>query len=670
MAKKECPLINRELSWLSFNERVLQEARDPNVPLIERIRFLAIFSSNLDEFFRVRIARLNDNSRRISGRIKETVIRQQQKFDEIYEQIIIPELAAEKVFLINEKQLNVERGTFVRTFFNQHILPAFVPLMLDSMPKFPGLKDGSIYFIVKLFRRDSKIPAGKALIELPTPLFPRFLVLPETGNIKYIIFLDDVIRYCLDNTFSIFGYDQYHAYAIKLTRDSELDIESDLSTSFMAKISQGLKRRKEGMPVRLVFDRDIEDELLSYLIRKINLKPKDLIPGGKYLDFKDFFHFPGIGVSRLEYTRVKPLPLPGIRRNQSLMRVIKRQNLLLSFPYQSFDYVIHFLREAAIDPQVSAIRITLYRLAQQSMIINALINAAKNGKKVFVLIELLARFDEEANIYWTGKLEEEGVTVRYGFPKLKIHSKICLITRTEKNGEAREYAYLSTGNFNEKTALVYADHGYFTTDKRITSEVKKAFSDLEKGKIRDGYRYLWVAPVDMRKKIGRLIDQEISHARKGKPAAITIKINSLSDEKMIGKLYEASNAGVQIRLIVRGICCLVPGIKGFSENIKVISIVDRYLEHARVYTFAGGGKERVYLSSADLMTRNLDRRFEIGFPVFNREHRRQIREMLDLQWKDNTKSRIIGKLQLNRYRKQRGKESHRAQRDIYNYLKK
>lgn len=682
MVKKALPIINRELSWLFFNERVLQEADDPTVPLIERIRFLAIFSSNLDEFFRVRVASLNrlkllgarDKEKlgyrpeNILNKIKKMLPRQQEKFDRIYNEIIIPQLAEEKIFLINEKQLNVSRGSFVRSFFNQTILPTLVPIMLDGVRKFPRLKDETIYFIISLSRKDGNIKEAKALIELPVPLHSRFLVLPETGKLKYIILLDDVIRYCLDDIFSIFGYDRFHAYAVKLTRDAELDFDSDLSETFLEKMSKSLKKRKEGRPVRFIFDKDIREELLAYLVGKIRLKPADLHSGGKYHNFKDFFHFPSVGVEHLEYPGIKPLLLPGIDLNQSLTPMIRQRNVLLSFPYQSFDYVIHFLREAAIDPKVATIRITLYRLAQHSMVINALINAAKNGKKVFVLMELKARFDEEANIYWTGKLEEEGVTVKYGLPNLKVHSKICLVTRRE-NKELINFAYLATGNFNEKTARVYADHGYFTTDARITSELEKAFSDIETGVVQDTYKHLWVAPMDMRKKITRLISAEIKNARNGKPAYITMKLNSLSDEKIIAKLYEASAGGVKIRLIVRGICCLIPSVKGLSDNIEVISIIDRYLEHARVYIFAGGGKEQIYLSSADLMPRNIDHRFEVGFPVFGAENRQQIRDMIEIQWKDNTKSRIIDKAQQNPYRKTKEKENHRAQRDIYNYLK-
>ena len=476
--------MNREISWLSFNDRVLQEACDPTVPLIERIRFLAIFSSNLDEFFRVRVATLNRlaqlkggaklypgfNVRKVLSDIHQIVKRQQESFDNIFNNQIIPELAQEKIFILNDKQLNVTRGQFVRKYFQDRILSTLVPIMLDGVVEFPALKEESIYLIVTLSSSGAMKPK-KALIELPTNVHSRFIVLPETGNLKYIIMLDDVIRYCLDDIFSIFKYDQYDSYTIKLTRDAEMDLDNDVSLSLMDNITKSLKQRKKGVPVRFVYDSAIPDGLLTYLVRKMGLKSGYLIPGGKYKNFKDFMNFPNVGGKHLEYSRIIPLELKEIDLRESMLNAIAKKDFLLSLPYQSFDYVIHFLREAAIDPKVISIKITLYRLAENSRIINALINAARNGKQVLVLLELKARFDEENNINWTQKLEEEGIRVLYGIAQLKVHSKICLISRKEKN-KIVHYANLATGNFNEKTAGIYADHSYFTANAAITHDLE------------------------------------------------------------------------------------------------------------------------------------------------------------------------------------------------------
>ncbi|SMO47656.1 polyphosphate kinase 1 [Solitalea koreensis] len=683
MFKKKIPLKNREISWLSFNDRVLQEACDPTVPLIERIRFLAIFSSNLEEFFRVRVATLNRllklkggsklypnfNIRKTLIEIHEIVKKQQERFEDIFNNRIIPELAEERIFMLTDKQLNVSRGQFVRKYFQDKILSTLVPIILDGPNGFPELKEESIYLFVILSKSDGSLKSQKALIELPTNVHTRFIVLPETGNLKYIILLDDVVRYCLDDIFSIFKYDQYDSYTIKLTRDSEMDIEIDDSGNLVDNISKSLKQRKKGVPVRFVYDASMPDNLLTYFVRKMGLKTSYLIPGGKYKSFKDFMDFPNVGGRELEYSRIAPLGMKGINLHESMLNAIAKKNYLLSFPYQSFDYVIHFLREAAIDPMVTSIKITLYRLAQNSRIINALINAARNGKNVLVLLELKARFDEENNIFWTQKLEEEGIRVLYGIAQLKVHSKICLVSRKEKN-KIVHYANLATGNFNEKTANVYADHSYFTANVKITQDLENLFNDLEHGYVATSHKMLLVAPLELRKKLTRLIDKEISNAKKGTKAYMILKMNSLVDEKMITKLYEASQAGVKIKLIIRGICCLVPGLKGYSENISVISIIDKFLEHARVYIFGNNGKELIYLSSGDLMNRNLDNRVEVAFPVIDRESKKIIKDIINIQLKDNTKARVINDLQDNHYKEIAGDQNVRSQVDIYNYLKK
>ena len=680
--KAKLPLTNREISWLSFNERVLQEAQDPTVPLIERIRFLAIFSSNLDEFFRVRVAALNrltlipKSERKILGyspsrilsQIQDIVIKQQVRFNDIYENIIIPQLADEKIFLLNESQLNVSRGEFVKKYFYDKVMPMLVPIMLDGLKTFPALKDKSVYLIVKLSRKDHSIKTKMALIEIPTDANSRFLVLPESGTLRFIIMLDDVIRYSLADLFSIFNFDTFDAFTIKLTRDAELDLDNDLGEKFIDIISKSLKQRVKGKPVRFVFDKDILPDMLNFLVRKIGLKKQSLIPGARYHNFKDYIKFPNVGRAELEYRPIIPLPLEDIPMGASFFSVLKKKDILLHVPYQSFDYVVHFLREAAIDSHVKSIKITLYRLAINSRIINALINAARNGKNVQVMVELKARFDEEANIFWTNRLEDEGIKVLTEIPGLKVHSKICLITRREGNKEVL-YAHLATGNYNEKTSRIYSDQSFFTSDKRITTELNTLFKEINDGILKNSYTHLLVAPIDLRKRVIQLIDSEIKYAKAKKPASIILKLNSLVDEQIIERLYEASRAGVKIQLIIRGICCLVPGLKKYSENIRVISILDKFLEHSRIYLFNNGGRNLCFLSSADMMTRNLDRRLEVAFPIYDKKLIKELKNIIDIQLHDNTKARIIDKHNSNVYQVSDKNRNYRAQNDIYNYLK-
>ncbi len=681
MSKQKIPLTNREISWLYFNERVLQEAADKTVPLIERIRFLAIFSSNLDEFYRVRVATLNRlgnlnakakeligyNPKKTLNQIKNIVVQHERRFDHLFEDEIIKELEREKIFIINEHQLNVARGQFVRKYFLEKILSTLVPLMLDETKPFPELKDRSIYFLIKLTKDQKGDKCRYSLIEIPDSL-NRFVVLPETNNLKFIILIDDIIRYCLDDIFFIFDYSKIESYSIQLTRDAQLDLDHSVSEKFIDALTKSLLKRKKGKPMRLLYDSGMPREILAYLVAKLDLSADGLIPGNRYHNFKDFIKFPNVGSTDLEYHKDPPLKIRDLDMNKSIFSQIAKRDYLISLPYHSFDYIIHFLREAAIDPKIVEIHITLYRLAENSRIINALINAAKNGKKVNCLLELKARFDEQANIYWTKRLEEEGVAVNYGLLDYKVHSKICMIGRKEK-GKIVYYANLATGNFNEKTAQLYCDHSLFTTNTLITTELKKFFRGLQNKVFYSNYNYLIVSPLESRDKIRKLIDREIKNAQEGMPAYMILKMNSLSDEEIISHLYDASNAGVKIQLIIRGMCCLVPGVKGFSENIQAISIIDKYLEHSRVWIFANGGDEAIYLSSADFMPRNLDNRVEVGFPILDREIRKEIRDIINIQLRDNTKAREINQLNNNKYRKTREKLSNRAQLDIYTYLK-
>ncbi len=670
----------REISWLSFNERVLQEAGDSNVPLIERIKFLGIFSSNLDEFFRVRIATLRRlsnlknkkyildiNPDKVLDKIHRIVIGQQNKFDRIYKKIL-EELISEKIHIINETQLSYTQGRFVRNYFLQQVLPTLVPIMIDKIADFPFLKDRAIYLVIRLIKKNNGGKQKLALIEIPTDRVSRFVILPRIGDNKYIILLDDVIRYCLKDIFYIFNYDQFDAWIVKLTRDSEIDIDQDISGSIVEKLSRGLSKRKKGAPVRFVYDASLPHDILQYLVKRIHLNKKYLIAGGRYHNFKDFMNFPDTGRTDLVYEKINQVSHKYLRPGKSIIRTLEEQDCILHLPYQSFDYVIQFLREASLDPKVKSIKIALYRVAQNSNIVNALINAAKNGKSVTVVMELQARFDEEANIFWAKRMEEEGVRVIYGVPGLKVHCKMFVISRQEK-GKLRHYLNIGTGNFHEDTARLYCDHSLFSSDQRIASEAYRVFRYLEEKKKPSDFDHLLVAPFDMRKKILKLIEHEIRNARDKKEAYIIIKVNHIVDKEIINKLYEASKAGVKIEMIVRTTCSLVPGIKDVSSNIRVISIVDRYLEHARAFIFCNSGNPKYYLSSSDLMARNLDYRVEITFPVYDEEIQSELREIIGIQWNDNTKARIINAQQNNRYRKIQSMTKVRAQFEIFDYLR-
>ncbi len=678
---KQLPFVNREISWLAFNDRVLQEAYDPTVPLMERVKFMGIFSNNLDEFFRVRFATLDRmanlkinskgitgfNYKKAIGNIKSIVIKQQERVTSLYHQVLIPELAENRIFIIDEHQLNVSRGTFVREYFRSDVLPNLVPIMLDSVNVFPTLRDNSIYLIVQLTKNSEPTYLKKALIEIPNSI-SRFLVLPETNNLKYIILIDDVIRYCLDDLFGIFRADKFEAYTIKITRDAELDIlYNDLSENLIDVISKGLKRRKKGKAIRFVYDLSIPKDLLNFLFVKIKLNLDYMIPGGRYHNFKDFIGFPSIGDSSLRYNKIPVVNHRDLNFSSSFLATIKKKDILIHFPYQSFDYVLQFLRESAIDPDVVEIKITIYRLAQNSGIINALINAAKNGKKVTVIMELQARFDEKSNIEYAQNLSDEGVKVIHGVPKLKVHSKMCLVIRRENN-VLKHYCNLATGNFNEKTSTIYSDLSLFTYDLKIGKEVAKIFKALEKSTISGVYKELLVAPLNMRQRFISLLNQEIKNAKAGKKAVIILKMNSLVDLAMIEKLYEASNSGVKINLIIRGICSLAVGVKFISENINAISIVDKYLEHSRIFIFHNNGNEKMYVGSADWMTRNLDHRVEVCFPINDKSIRKEIREIIHIQLKDNTKARIISQNNMNDYKPAGEEKNYRTQIDTYKYL--
>ncbi len=682
MTKNKVVLINRELSWLAFNERVLQEAEDETVPLIERIKFLGIYSNNRDEFFRVRVATLKrvvkhqkkatevigEDPQRLLDKIQKIVVEQQNKFEFTY-QVILKELDRNNISIINEKQLNSRQKIFVADYFRERVMPTLFPIMLDNVAPFPYMRDRSGYLIIKLTNKNPRKKNIYALLEIPTDSLSRFVVLPKEKERNFIILLDDVIRFNLDHVFSNFEYDYIEAFNIKLTRDAEIDIDNDLSKSFVEKISKGLKERKKGLPVRLVYDSTISPDLLDFIMKKIKFKKDDHpIPGGRYHNFKDFISFPNVGRPDLSYKKIVPLKHPDLKDQPTLFKIIKRKDILITYPYQSFDHLIDLLREASIDPKVKSIKITLYRVAKNSSIVKALINALKNGKQVTAVVELQARFDEEANIYWANKLQEEGAKVIYGVPGLKVHSKMFIISRKENNAYV-DYAHIGTGNFNGDTARIYTDHSLLTADKRITEEVEKVFTFYGDNLKTGAYNHLLVSPFFMRKEFVKLINREIKNANQHKEAYIILKLNNLVDIEMIKKLYEASNQGVKIKLIIRGICSLVPGVKGMSENIEAISVVDKFLEHSRLFIFCNNGNEKYFLSSADWMTRNLDHRSEVAVPIYDENIQSHLREIIDTLWSDNMKARILGIKQNNEYRVLKSDVHVRAQDKIYNLFK-
>ncbi len=674
---------NRELSWLQFNARVLQEAEDVSVPLIERLRFIGIFSNNLDEFFKVRYAtikRINDagkggrsflggySAKELMEEITQTVISQQRNSLKVLAEIN-KQLEKENIFIIDETEVTPSQGEFISDYFISKVSPALVTIMISELDKFPSLKDTAAYLAVKMVisNEDASLDAKKlyALIEIPRSV-ERFVVLPREGDKQYIIILDDLIRYCLHNLFNIFKYERISAHMIKISRDSELDIDSDLSRSFIDKISKSVKERSKGDPVRFVYDKSIDSATLQFLLDKMGINKTDsIIPGGRYHNRRDYMDFPSLGRNDLQYEPKTPVPIAGLSLEGSLLDKIAKKDYLLHAPYQTFSYIIKFLREAALDPKVKTIKITIYRLAQLSHISSSLINAAKNGKDVTVQIELRARFDEEANIRYAEQMQSEGVKLIFGVAGLKIHCKMCLVERLE-NKKLKRYAIVSTGNFNESTAKVYTDYSLFTSNSKICKEINKVFDFFEVNYEIKKYNHLIVSPHYTRNAIYEMIDTEILNAQSGVISGIKLKLNSLSDHGIIDKLYEASNAGVQVQLIVRGLCCLIPGVQGMSENIEVISIIGKFLEHPRLFIFSNNGKNDIYISSADFMGRNLDNRVEVSCPIYDLDIKKQIVEMFEIGWSDNVKAREISNNNDNAYRNN-GEALVRSQFVMYDY---
>ncbi|MCC9137177.1 polyphosphate kinase 1 [Pontibacter silvestris] len=677
--KAQEPFINRELSWLAFNYRVLQEAKDKRVPLLERVKFMAIFSSNLDEYFKVRVAtlkrliklkkktrqKLSDDPTDTFEQVIQEVKRQQEEFGKVFREGILPDLHQANIHLLTEHDLNAEQGKWVQQYFEETLQPLLLPIILDDTETHLFLHDQTVYLAICLSEPtdENTKPAKVAMLEIPTKkLGSRFVKLPTVDGQRYVMFIDDVIRYCLPHLFP--AYNKFEAHAVKVSRDAELDIEEEVSGNMMAKIMRSLKKRENGYPARLLYDPETPQALLGAIMAHTGVTEEELVEGSKYHNFRDFFGFPDFNMPDFKYKPQPTLVHPWLEQEPNMLEAIKKRDALVHYPYQSFDYVLRLFREAADDPKVTAMSATLYRVANNSAIAKALVKAAKRGKLVTVVVELKARFDEESNIFWAGKLQKAGATVIFDIPDLKVHSKLGLITRNE-NGKLINYAYLSTGNYNEDTATTYADHALFTSDTRLTKDVEQVFNFFIDRQTNKEFKHLLVAPFNMRERFVELIDREIKNAKKGLPASMTLKMNALQDGRMIKKLYKASQAGVKVQLLVRGICCLVPGVEGLSENITVRSIVDRYLEHARVYIFHNNGKEEYYIASADWMTRNLNRRIEVGFPLLQPELVEEVQHIIDLQLTDDTKTRNID----NSYVQPPAPTNIRAQYETYNYLR-
>jgi polyphosphate kinase len=673
--------IPKEISWLAFNERVLQEAENKDIPLLERFKFMGIYSNNLDEYFRVRVATLKrlslfgSRSTNILGynpkttlkKIQEVVLEQHARSEKIYAELF-HELDRHNIHLINEKQLDETQAAFVKSYFQNEVRNRLMPVMLDKDSELPNLTDDAIFLVITLSGKNNQ-KKRYSLLEIPAGVLPRFIVLPDRNEEKFVIYLDDVIRYGLREVFFIFDFEDLSAFSIKLTRDAELEIADDISETYIDKLSRSLQQRKSGTPVRLIYDKKMPGDLFNFITKKLNIGPDDvIIPSDRYHNSKDFMKFPRLGKKKFFYEPVIPVPNKDIPQGKSILSAIKKKDVMLFLPYQPFDSFLDLLREASIDPYVTSIQITLYRLARNSSVINALLNAVRNGKDVTTVVELQARFDEEANIHWGNRLLEEGVKVIYGVPGLKVHSKLCLITR-EKDDQVQRYAAVGTGNFNEDTARIYTDFMLLTSDKKITNEVFKAFNFFSMNYRKDNYYHLVLSPFGLRNKISLLIDNEIEFAKAGKKAYIYLKLNNLTDTEIINHLYEASNAGVHIRLIIRGMMSLVPGIKGLSENIKAVGIVDRFLEHSRLMIFCNGGNEEYYISSADLMTRNLDHRVEVTCPIFDKGIRSELKKLFEIHWSDNVKARKIDQHMLNDF-VAKGDMPFQSQNEVFKYLRK
>jgi polyphosphate kinase len=681
MDKTNNRYINREISWLKFNSRVLQEAMDKKNPLLERLRFLGIYSNNLDEFYKVRyayIARMIQFNRKYNNIVEDqedvnlldeinmTVAHQQEKYDKLYEQII-KELAKEKTLLVDDKTLPESLKPFVQDFFENKLSHNLTILYWKEGDKTINLRDNVFYLIITMTKKNGN--QQYALIEVPSDRFPRFLVLPDINDKHYVIFLEDIIRYHLKDIFQFFKFETIEGKSIKLTKDADLSIDNDVQVSYVDSIAGALKERLKGLPVRLVYDKTIDSKTLRFLKKMFDLDEYDsLAPGGKYHNKKDFMKFPTLGRKDLEYKKIDPVIPKILNGEKNYFKAFAKEDTLLYAPYYDYSVFLKFLRGAAIDPKVKKIKITIYRVADDSQVLSAIINAARNGKEVTAVLELRARFDEAHNIKWAKQLQDEGVKVIFGVPGLKVHSKIGIVEREPQRGAATKYAFISTGNFHEGTAKLYTDFTLFTANETIVKQVDQVFDFFNTNYLVKHYKDIAVSPWGIRRKLILGIEREIKNKRNGLPAQINIKVNSICDKEIIDYLYEASKMGVEVRMVVRGICSIIPQIPGLSENIKIISVVDKFLEHPRVYWFKNGGDDLIYISSADIMARNLDHRVEVACPITDIKNKHEIMKIFELGFSDNVKGRLIKEGFEEPYQRNR-KKKNRSQESIYQYIK-
>ncbi len=677
-------IIARELSWLSFNARVLQEANDPSVPLKERIRFLGIFSNNRDEFFRIRMAALKKiiqykgkkydlgpDPQKILDQIHKIVLQQQDEFNCIWKKVI-DDMKKEKVFLLDGKHLNAKQKAFVRNYFDQEVSSSIIPLFIENMPQLPAFGDENIFLGI-VMKKEGKSPDQKfAIIEIPVLNHNRFVSLPSAPGEQNFMLLEDLVRFNLSRIFSHLGYTRFESHMFKVTKDAEIDIDNDISTTFIQQIEKGVRNRRKANPTNFLYEKAMNKDLVEFLIRKLRLSPSDsIVPGGHIRNFRDFMDFPAQLPNLQE--RPRPFKHPILAKSMRVSDAIRQRDVLLHFPYHSFNSIIDLLCEAAMDPNVKSIKVTAYRLATHSKICNALINAARSGKEVHVVLELRASFDEKANLEWKSKLEEEGVKVFLGFPRLKVHAKICVIKK-QVDHRVEYYGFIGTGNLNEKTALSYTDLFLLTSNRTIMADVNHLFNVIENPEIQAWQpglcKTLLVSPWNMREALNKLIDREIKSAKAGKTAKIIFNLNSLSDEKIINKLYEAAAAGVQINMIVRGVFCAELDQINAVQWMTAISIVDEYLEHSRIWFFHQGGKEKIYISSADWTERNLDHRIETAIPILDEVIKDELKHILKIKLSDNVKARKLDKQLSNQYISSIGKKKVRSQLAIYHYLQR
>ena len=676
---------SKELSWLAFNERVLQEAGDKNNPLVERIRFLGIYSNNLDEFYRVRVADVKrliyiqldegleeeaEKTKLLMEQIQQKVVKMTKEFDRIYQQVV-KGLARYHIYLINKDDVTDFQHEWIKDFFQNKVLRHIAPILIHkSVDLVSRLNDEATYLYVAISRKDAS--TKYAVVEVPSEAMSRFVLLPPEGTRKnkHIILLDEIIELCLDRVFRGFiAFDSLEAYSFKMTRDSEYFINNEIDESYVDKMSDSMKQRLIAEPVRVIHDAGMPEDMLKNLKKRLKISSYDsLIAGGQYRNFKDFIGFPNVGRDYLENKKLPAISTSDFSNFDTAFDAITHQDILLYYPYHRFLHFTEFVRQAAFDPKVKHIRLNIYRVASKSRIINSLIDAVDNGKTVTVVVELRARFDEEANIEWSKRMTDAGIRVVLGSPSFKIHSKLCVVSREEK-GELIHYAHFGTGNFNEKTAKIYTDFSLFTRNQELAQEAVYVFDLIQQPYRRNKFAHLQVSPLNARTKIQLLLRQEVQNHNEGLPAGITLKINNLVDKELIDDLYRASQAGVKVRALIRGMCSMRPGVKGLSENITVISIVDRFLEHPRVMVFENAGDKKVFISSADWMTRNMDNRIEVGCPIYDETLKSRIVDILELQFQDTLKGRVIDAEQTNKYVRRGNRKKLRSQIAIYDYLK-